>query len=526
MIHKSVAFREMGKTIILFWAFLLLLTYQVAGQEFGGNKPSMKWKQIDTDTVRVIFPVTLQDQAQRVASTIHYLSRNSRRSIGDRQKKIDIVLQNQTIVSNGYVALAPFRSEFYMNAPQNGLSLGSNWLDMLSIHEYRHAMQFMNTRKGLTNAGYILTGELGWSYLSHLSIPNWFWEGDAVVMETALTAQGRGRLPSFYNGYKHLVMDENTYNYQKARNGSIKDYVPNHYELGFLLCNYGREQYDNDFWKGVIDDASRYKGVIYPFSKAIKRKTGLQIKGFYNEAIAYYTSEWKEQNAIIQNSSQINVTDKRNTFTSYHYPQIQTQGSVIVYKVSYKKIGGFYSIDEYGKETLIRRQGKVLDNYFSNKNGKLLWAELGQDTRWSWKIYSNIIVYDMQTKKRRRITHSSKYFSPDLSFDGSKIVAFHTSPELRYNLSIISSASGELIKELPNNENYYFSYPKWSTDDKHIVVLARDKIGKVGILKVDVSNGKHEVYFLLQTNKLASLFLLISSYFFQERSQVLTISMP
>ena len=285
MIRKSDAFRAMGKTIILFWAFLLLLTNQVAGQEFGGNKPSMKWKQIDTDTVRVIFPVALQDQAQRVASTIHYLNRNSRRSIGEKQKKIDIVLQNQTVISNGYVGLAPFRSELYMNAPQNGFDLGSNWLDMLSIHEYRHALQFMNTRRGITNAGYIVTGELGWSYLSHLSIPNWFWEGDAVVMETALTAQGRGRLPSFYNGYKSLVIDDKTYNYQKARNGSIKDYVPNHYELGFLLCNYGREQYQNDFWKGIVVDASRYKGVIYPFSKAIKRKIGLPVKGFYNEAI-------------------------------------------------------------------------------------------------------------------------------------------------------------------------------------------------------------------------------------------------
>ena len=55
MIHKSDAFRAIGKTILLFCAFLLLLTYQVVGQEFGGNKPSMKWKQIDTDTVRVIF---------------------------------------------------------------------------------------------------------------------------------------------------------------------------------------------------------------------------------------------------------------------------------------------------------------------------------------------------------------------------------------------------------------------------------------------------------------------------------------
>jgi len=138
-------------TISLIVSLFSLNSIIVFGQEFGGNQPSMKWNQINTDTVRVIFPESMYDQAQRVANTVHYLNKNTRRSIGDRQHKIDIVLQNQPIISNGYVGLAPFRSELYMNAPQNGFDLGSNWLDLLSIHEYRHALQFMNTRQGVTN---------------------------------------------------------------------------------------------------------------------------------------------------------------------------------------------------------------------------------------------------------------------------------------------------------------------------------------------------------------------------------------
>lgn len=488
---------------IVGWILMLILIVQVKAQEFGGNPPKMKWEQIDSDSLRVIFPTNLRFQAQRVANMLTYLNRNSRESIGEKEKKIDVVLQNQTVVSNGYVALSPFRSEFYMNAPQSSFDLGSNWLDMLSIHEFRHALQFMNTRRGLTKAAYFITGQYGWGYFSSLSIPNWFWEGDAVVMETALTAQGRGRVPAFYNGYKSIVLNHETYPYRKARNGSLKDYVPNHYELGFLLCNYGREQYSNDFWKEVVVDASRYKGLFYPFSKAVKRKTGLPVKKFYDEAMSYYSSKWDStQIEVLHNSSQVNKLDKKGTFTSYQYPQQQDDGGLIVYKQSFKKIGGFYVLDENGEETLIRRQGRVLDSYFTQKNGKIAWAEYGQDERWSWKSYSNIVIFDLSTKKRKRINHSSKYFSPDLSFDGKKIVVFETTPELKYNLSIISSDNGDLITRLPNIENYYFSYPKWSEDDKSIVTLARDGLGRVGILRVNVVNGNHEVIFPFTNHQL------------------------
>jgi hypothetical protein len=157
--------------------------------------------------------------------------------------KIDIVLQNQSVVSNGYVGIAPFRSELYLNAPQDGFMVGSNWLDVLAIHEYRHALQFMNARQGVTKYGYYLTGELGWRFLSSLSIPNWFWEGDAIVSETASTAQGRGRLPSFYNGYKSLIYSEGTYDYQKARNGSIKDFCARPLPSGLFAVQ---------LWQGAI----------------------------------------------------------------------------------------------------------------------------------------------------------------------------------------------------------------------------------------------------------------------------------
>src|SRR3954471_10235343 len=93
---------------------LLFYTVMVQGQRFGGNPSSLHWNQVNTDTARVIFPVGLEDAAKRVASIIHELQKNHTQTIGKKRRKINIVLQNQSTISNGYVGLGPYRSEFFL----------------------------------------------------------------------------------------------------------------------------------------------------------------------------------------------------------------------------------------------------------------------------------------------------------------------------------------------------------------------------------------------------------------------------
>jgi len=491
MCSKNRSKRPSTQVVLILLLLFFLIDFPTFSQEFGGNPPHMRWRQIDTDTTRIIFPTTMEDQAQRVANLVHYIHKKAQGSIGEKHKKINIVLQNQTVASNGYVGLAPFRSEYYLNPPQSGYGVSSNWLDILTLHEQRHVQQLSNSRRGLTNFGYIISGELGWSFLSSLSIPNWFMEGDAVVFETALSKQGRGRIPSFYNGFKSLSFEDKYYSYNKVRNGSIKDFVPNHYESGYLMVNYGREEFGYDFWKDIVHDAGKYKGLFYPFSRSIYKKSGNPTYDFYIMAMRYYNSKWDETKNKTESESaeQFNDVYKDDTYTVYRYPYFDDEGSAIVYKASYKRIGAFYKINQYGMEYLITRQGRVLDSYFSYKNGKLVWAEVGQNERWSWGVNSNIILYDMFTYKKRKLTSSSKYFSPDLSFDTEKIVAFQSTPELKYNLHILSSEDGSLIKEIPNLVNYYFSYPKWSLDDQSIVAIARDERGRNALVSINPDNG-------------------------------------
>ncbi|HEV3325639.1 MAG TPA: hypothetical protein VG052_08530, partial [Puia sp.] len=136
---------------LLFMILWLGSFLQLSAQQFGGNPPSLKWKQINTEPARIIFPTGLDSAAQQVAAIVQRLSQTTLPTIGHAQRKVNIIFQNQTTVANGYVQLAPFRSEFQLTPEQNSFELGSlPWQKMLAIHEYRHVQQYNNFRVGVS----------------------------------------------------------------------------------------------------------------------------------------------------------------------------------------------------------------------------------------------------------------------------------------------------------------------------------------------------------------------------------------
>jgi hypothetical protein len=119
----------------------LLTATVVKAQEFGGNPPSINWKQVNTPAARVIFPVGMDSAGIRVSDIINQMNDRIKGTIGVNQKQISILLQNQTTISNGYVGLAPFRSEYYLTPDQNSFELGSlRWTDQLAVHEFRQQL--------------------------------------------------------------------------------------------------------------------------------------------------------------------------------------------------------------------------------------------------------------------------------------------------------------------------------------------------------------------------------------------------
>ncbi|MFI5185204.1 MAG: hypothetical protein ACHQF0_00610 [Chitinophagales bacterium] len=493
----------------LFSCALYFVPYLIFSQQFGGNPPSVKWKQINTDTARIIFPVGMDSVAQRVSNIVHWLAGNNPAPLGNQLHKINIVLQMQTIIPNAYVSLAPFRSEFNLTPSLNNFDEGSiSWPEGLSVHEFRHVQQFNNFRNGLSKLAYYLFGEEGLLVAENAAVPDWFYEGDAVYNETITTNQGRGRIPFFLNDYKSLWLYDKHYSWMKLRNGSLKDYVPNHYPLGYLMVNYGREKYGLDFWSNVVHDASAYKGLFYPFQKAIKKYSGVDYNTFHQDAFNYYKklsetagdkvlAAGQEGHPTRQKPNQPEEDDFKNitTFntkfvTDYFFPYQVNTDSLLYLKSSYRHREAFF-IRSANSEHRLRTRDISIDEQFSYRNGKIVYAAYEFDPRWGWKDFSVIKILDVHTREERTLAHRTKYFTPDISPDGTKIAAVLVLPGGKSELHILDVNSGKIIQRFHSSEVSLFTDPKF-IDDGSLITAVRLNDGRMVLALANISVGSVE----------------------------------
>lgn len=466
---------------IVCWLFCINVVHS---QNFGGNPSSLKWNQINTDSFKVVYPKGLDSSAMRVADIITHQSRYNLSTIGDKLKKITIIMQPQTTISNGFVMLGPWRSEFYTTTPQDALELGGlSWTDILSIHEFRHVQQYSNLRNGLSKTAGILFGDYGQLLANAASVPDWFFEGEAVYNETLLSSQGRGRLPFFFNGYKSLYYQQKDYSYMKLRNGSLKDYVPNHYQLGYLLVAYGREKYGDDFWRKVTHDASSFKPLFYPLQGAVKKYAGVSYTQFVADALNFYHQQWKDNN----NNTRYITPLKKNVVVNEKYPYINNQQQVISLYSDSRHVAYFKEDD---KKLAVRDID--YDDYFSYNNNKIIYSSYKRDARWANREYSEIRLLNSETGKRKKLTSKTRYFSPDISNDGKTIVASELD-DTQHSWLVLLDTNGKLLNRQPAPAGHVYSYPKFSADDKYIYILERDAQGLMALVQQSLNDSSKKI---------------------------------
>lgn len=470
--------------------FLILCMGSLA-QRFGGTPPSVKWKQINTDAARVIFPQGLDSQAQRIASLIYSQATLNPVPLGKRSKKINIVLQNQPVLANGYVGLGPYRSEFYLTPSLNNFDQGSlSWAGLLAVHEYRHVQQFNNFNNGISKLMHVLFGEEGYSLAINASVPDWFFEGDAVYHETVLSQQGRGRLPLFLNAYPSLWKANKKYSWMKLRNGSFKDYVPDHYNLGYLLVNYGYEKYGLDFWSKVTRDASAFNGLFYPFQKAIRKYSKVDYKTFRNEAFDYYkdlTQTISKGEGSKEPAAKTIFPVNKHFVNNYLYAYSVSPDSLLYLKTTYRHRPSFFIKDATGEHRL-RVKDIALDDQYSYRNGKIVYAAYENDPRWRWREYSVLKVLDIQTGHQKKLTRRSKYFSPDISGSGNKVAAIEMNENGKSELHILNANSGEVINRIDAGGVNTFTDPKFIGEDS-VVTAVRLYDGRMALAITELKTG-------------------------------------
>ncbi|MGC4104588.1 TolB-like translocation protein [Ferruginibacter sp.] len=132
-----------------------------------------------------------------------------------------------------------------------------------------------------------------------------------------------------------------------------------------------------------------------------------------------------------------------------------------------------------------------IDDYYSYKNGKVVYASFQSDPRWGNRDYSVLQVLDIHTKKQYRLTSRSKYFSPDINADGTEVLAVNVAINGTNNLHRLDAATGKLVAAIPNPGNYFFTQTKY-INNSSAVSAVRHPDGRMALVKVDLTNGHTE----------------------------------
>jgi hypothetical protein len=98
----------------------------------------------------------------------------------------------------------------------------------------------------------------------------------------------------------------------------------------------------------------------------------------------------------------------------------------------------------------------------------------------------------VNTKKDRRLTLKTKYFSPDISPDGNRIVAVNMSITGKSSLDIISMDSGKILLQVPNPYKYIYTYPKFLTNNM-LISAARNGRGQMALIQISLPEGNQQI---------------------------------
>lgn len=487
----------MIKNVKILFTLLLIFAFFKGEAQFystGQDPAKTKWNQINTEHFQIIYPQEFAAKAQYIAKTLDYYYDLAGNSLNHKPEKISVIIHNQTIVSNGYVAWAPKRVELYTTPSQD--TYPDLWLNHLCVHELRHVVQIDKLNQGLTKILSIAFGQQATGLVSgHL--PYWFLEGDAVGTETAFSKFGRGRLPDFQKGIKaNLLSDEKRFSFDQALFGSYKSYTPNRYEMGYQLTSYGRMHYGKHLWSDVLDHVAKNSYTILPttlsFYRGLKKSTGLSQQELYVQTMDYLQKKWeydeKENNPIKPKFFNKNNTDE---YCNYYNPIYLGDEQIISLKKSYSQTQQFVLISKED-EKVLWEPGIILDNTFSYSKNIIVWAEYKPDPRWQNREFNSIKAYNIVTGTKATIIEKGRCFSPTLSHNAEKVALIEVDQQNKTSLVFISIFNDRKTEKVAFDN--HLMRPAWSMDDSAIYAIEITEQGKQ-VIKYNLSTKKKEVVY-------------------------------
>ncbi|KGE15781.1 hypothetical protein [Sphingobacterium deserti] len=468
---------------------------------------SIKWRQIKTENYRLIFPNTFDSAAIKLASQLPSLRIKSSGDLRKNPRTITLILQGNHLSQNGYVQLAPRKSEFF--PVPSSTADNQEWLPNLALHELRHVAQFDK-----------LTGRIRGPFFEQLALalyalnlPAWYFEGDAVQIETIHSAGGRGRLPSWEMPIRANVLSGEKYDFNKYVLGSFKDNVPSHYSIGMFINTYLTNQHGIESHEKIMEEMRTKLLRPFNFQRAFKHASGLTPSKMFKEMMNEREGFWKTNDDV--NSIHNEIKTKKSRYPSdYILPQLGNNNSLYVLKSSPQSINEIIRIDNDGHEYAVAKTGIQITPYFHIRDKQIAWDEYRKDARFGKQTYNVINILDLPTGKLRTITHKSRYYSPALHPTKDVAAVVEVDEANRSYLVLLDTENGKAIARKTVPKGMHIQQPKFNSTGDKVIVLAVAAEG-TNLLEIELEGNRQRLRLAWGNQQLERPFYVGDDVFFK-----------
>lgn len=453
----------------------------------GSEPASVRWKSAETATYRIIYPEGLDSLAMVYASRLEQAAEVVGNTAGFRpneafRSKMPVVLHANTAYSNGMVGWTPHRIEL-MTMPDPYFPEPTPWETQLAVHESRHAAQMQYTVSRPFRWWRVISGELVAGALAAIYCGPAFFEGDAVVAETALTDGGRGRTADFLEYYRVCFANGDFRNYWQWRYGSQRHYTPDYYRAGYISAAGIRTLWDSpDFTARYYRRLEDHSGVVLGnFGKTLKEVSGKKFKAAFREISDSLAAFWAADDSLrapFMNSSQVTSNGKRHTELG---GLVLADGKIMAVRSGITIPNQLASIDSDG--TI--KTGRTFSSSFtgleySPATGKVYWSEYSPDPRWELRSSSDIRYMDSDGRKHT-LTRKHRYFHPAASGRRPVLAVSEYPVEGGSATVVLDAETGQELERFKVPDGMQVIEAVWTEDELYTTALTD---GGYGIYRV------------------------------------------
>ena len=389
----------------------LFATYSASAQYYswGADPTYMHWRKLKGDKIDVIYP----DTARTLGFKMMYYARAVQPDIafGFRHgpMKIPFVIHPENFSSNGLVMWLPKRVEILSSPATSSYSMP--WLKQLAAHEYRHAVQYNNINKGFVRIFSYILGQQS-SIIGLLFMPLWGLEGDATLSETQMSSFGRALQPSFTMHYRAIGNPTKERGFNKWFCGSYKEYIPDHYQLGYQITAYANTKYNENIWDKLVRYAVRNPYTIATTYAGMRKFYNTSTTKLFRETFADLNDYWNSLPYQANSSTQISA-DKQKGYTKHRYPQYIDHNTILSLCETLDNPDAFVITDsESGKRKHLAYVGLVSTRPSEVVGGRVWWTEYRRSTLFAERINSKLCYMDLEKGRTRTLFRMDKVLYP------------------------------------------------------------------------------------------------------------------